>query len=243
MSHSITIPSPDGTGEFTLYVARPAQEPRAALLVIHEIYGLNADIRRKCDLLAQQGYLAIAPDLFWRLEPGVGLDPYAAGTREHSMSLARRFDSEAGVRDVQATIDKARELGDRETKVGLIGYSLGGRMAAFAVERTNIDAAVGYYGVRIHLMLGEAKRISRPLMLHVAALDAYVDSAAQAELHRAFDNHPMVTLHDYAGAHHDFAYGFGPLRAERAANLADQRTMTFLEAKLGLGAEPSNRKR
>lgn len=111
-------------------------------------------------------------------------------------------------------------------------------MTAFAVARTNIDAAVGYYGVRIHLMLGEAGRISRPLMLHVAALDAYVDGDAQAELHRTFDDHPMVTLHDYAGQHHDFAYGFGPLRAERAAHLADQRTMTFLEAELGLAAEP-----
>jgi carboxymethylenebutenolidase len=160
MSHSITIPPPDGTGEFTLYVAEPVQEPRAALLVIQEIYGVNADIRHKCDLLAQQGYLAVAPDLFWRLEPGVELDPYAAGTKEHSISLAKRFDSEAGVRDVQATINKARELGRKETKVGLIGYSLGGRMAAFAVARTNIDAAVGYYGVRIHLVLGEARRIS-----------------------------------------------------------------------------------
>ena len=115
------------------------------------------------------------------------------------MSLARRFDSEAGVRDVQATIDKAREFGGKGTKVGLIGYSLGGRMAAFAVARTNIDAAVGYYGVRIQLMLGEAKRISRPLMLHVAALDAYVGGDAQAALHRAFDDHPMVTLYDYPG--------------------------------------------
>ena len=239
MSHSITIPSPDGNGEFTLYVAGPAQEPRAALLVIQEIYGVNADIRHKCDLLARQGYLAIAPDLFWRLEPGVELDPYAAGTREQLISLAKRFDSEAGVRDVQATIDKARELlGGEGTKVGLLGYSLGGRMAAFAVARTDIDAAVGYYGVRIHLMLGEARRISRPLMLHVAAFDAYVDGGAQAELHRTFDDHPLVTLHDYAGAHHDFAYGFGPLRAERAANLADQRTLTFLETKLGLAAKP-----
>ena len=153
------------------------------------------------------------------------------------MSLARRFDSEAGGRDVQAA-DKARELGGRQTKAGLIGYSLGGRMAPFAVARTNIDAAVGYYGVRIHLMLGETRRISRPLMLHVAALDAYVDGDAQAELHRAFDDHPLVTLHDYAGAHRDLGYGCGPLRAEGAGDGAEQRTMSFLEARLGLAAEP-----
>ena len=107
MTTSFKIPTSDGAGEIPLYVAEPDGKPRAALLIDHEIYGLNADIRRKCDLLAQQGYLAIAPDLFWRLEAGVELDPYIASTRERSIAHAKRFDSDAGVRDIQTTIDVA----------------------------------------------------------------------------------------------------------------------------------------
>ncbi len=236
VSRSIEIPSSDGTGAFTLHIAEPARKPCAVILVIQEIYGVNTDIRHKCERLARQGYLAVAPDLFWRLEPGVALDPYDAATWDRAMALARRFDTEAGVRDIQTTIDEVKKFAGRDTKIGLIGYSLGGRLAALAVARTKIDAAVGYYGVRIQIMLGEADKISRPLMLHIASLDKYVDQDAQAQLHRALDDHPLVTLHDYTDQHHDFAYGSGTLRAREAATLADQRTMSFLEAKLGLTA-------
>ena len=106
-------------------------------------------------------------------------------------------------------------------------------MAAFAAARTDIDASVGYYGVRIQIMLGEKAAIASPLMLHMAELDAYVDEEVQAELHRAFEHHPKVTLHTYPGAQHDFAYEFGPLRSEDAVKLADQRTLDFLESNLG----------
>ncbi len=222
----------DDVGEFDVYVAEPSDEPRAAILVVHEIYGLNTDIRRKCDLLAQRGYLALAPDLFWRLEPGVALDPYIRATKSRSLGLARRFDTDTGVRDIQTTIDRARHLAGGEAVVGLIGYSLGGRIAAFAAARTDVDVSVGYYGVRIPLMIAEKDAITSPLLLHVAELDPYVDEAVQAELHGAFDDHPNVTLHAYQGEGHDFAYEFGPLRSEDAAELADRRTLAFIESAL-----------
>jgi carboxymethylenebutenolidase len=232
MTYLTKLSSSDGTGEFTLYVAEPDGMPHASILVIQEIYGVNADIRRKCDLLAQQGYLAIAPDLFWRLEPGIELDPYIRSTKHRSIELAKRFDSDIAVSDIQTTINKARALAGEKTRVGLIGYSLGGRMAAFAAARTDIDASVGYYGVRIQIMLGKKDAIASPLLLHIAELDSYVDKQVQAELHRAFDDHPKVTLHSYPGQQHDFAYEFGPLRSEDAVKLADQRTLAFIEENL-----------
>lgn len=234
MTYLTKIASFDGVGEFNLYVAEPSDKPRAAILVVQEIYGVNADIRRKCDLLAQQGYLGIAPDLFWRLEPGIELDPYIRSTKDRSLGLARRFDTDTAVRDLQTTIDKARALAGGKTKVGLIGYSLGGRMAAFAAARTDIDVSIGYYGVRIQTMLGEKDAIASPLLLHIAELDSYVDKQVQAELHRAFDDHPKVTLYSYPGQQHDFAYEFGPLRSEGAVKLADQRTLAFIEENLRL---------
>ncbi len=232
MTYLTKFSSSDGAGEFNAYVAEPSDTPRAAILVIHEIYGMNTDIRRKCDLLAQRGYLALAPDLFWRLEPGVELDPYIRSTKSRSIGLAKRFDTDTAVRDIQTTIDRARDLAGGE-KVGLIGYSLGGRMAAFAAARTDIDASVGYYGVRIHLMLPEKAAIASPLLLHIAELDAYVDAEVQAQLHGAFGDHPNVTVHRYQGEQHDFAYEWGPLRSVDAAELADQRTLAFIESTLG----------
>ncbi len=240
MTKAITVPAAADAGAFLVYVAEPDDRPRGTIIVVQEIYGVNADIRRKCDLLARQGYLAVAPDLFWRLEPGVELDPYAASTRDHALGLAKRFDTDAGVRDVQTVINRVRDLADPDVKVGLIGYSLGARIAALAVARTDIDAAVGYYGVRLPMMLGESADISRPLMLHIAGLDEHVHPDVQSALHLGLDAHPLVTLHDYPDQHHDFAYAFGPLRSEVAARLADERTMTFLELQF-VGAVPSRR--
>ena len=75
MSENISISTLSGDADFKAYVARPADEPKAAIVVIQEIFGVNAGIRRKCDKLAEQGYLAVAPDLFWRMQPGIELDP------------------------------------------------------------------------------------------------------------------------------------------------------------------------
>lgn len=226
MTYSTTVTALDGQGAFALYVAEPATEPKAAIVVVQEIFGVNADIRRKCDLLAQAGYLALAPDMFWRMEPGLQLDPDVPSSWDRGIALVIRFDTDAGVRDVQATIDKARALvGGR--KVGLVGYSLGGRMAAFAAARTDVDASVGYYGVQVDKMLGEKDAIANPLMLHIPEIDPQVSDAVQAEIHRALDGHPKVTLHDYPGEHHCFAETFGTLRSEQAAREADARTMAF----------------
>jgi carboxymethylenebutenolidase len=231
MTYSTTVHAPDGRGEFEIYVAEPAVEAKAAIIVVQEIFGVNADIRRKCDLLAQAGYLAVAPDMFWRMEPGLQLDADASSSWDHGVALVIRFDTNAGVRDVQATIDKARALvGGR--KVGMVGFCLGGRMAAFAAARTDIDASVGYYGVQVEKMLGEKEAIANPLMLHIAEIDPNVSAAVQAEIHRALDDHPKVTLHDYLGEHHGFAETFGVRRSERAASEADTRTLAFFSEHL-----------
>lgn len=226
MTYSTKISAPNGEGEFAIYVAEPATEPKAAIVVIQEIFGVNAGIRRKCDLLAQAGYLAVAPDMFWRMEPGLQLDPDTSSSGDRAVALVIRFDTDAGVRDIQAVIDKTRALVGGK-KVGLVGYCLGGRMAAFAAARTDIDASVGYYGVQIEKMLLEKDGIAKPLMLHIPEVDPHVSAEIQTEIHKAFDDHPRVTLYDYPGEHHGFADTFGERRSEQAAREADARTMAF----------------
>jgi carboxymethylenebutenolidase len=232
MSETIRISTLEGDGSFSAYCARPEGEPRAAIVVIQEIFGVNAGIRRKCDRLAQDGYLALAPDLFWRLEPGVELDPDVEGEFEQALELMGRFDQDQGVADIEATIRHARgALG--VPKVGVVGYCLGGRLAYMVAARTDADASVGYYAVGIPGLLREKHAIARPLMLHLAGADHFVDAEARKAKHEGLDDHPRVTLHDYPGEDHGFATETGKRRSEQAANLADSRTAAFLAEHLG----------
>ena len=232
MSETARISTLDGDGAFDCYLARPAGPPTAAIVVIQEIFGVNAGIRRKCDRLAEAGYLALAPDLFWRLEPGVELDPDIAGEFNAALELMGRFDQDLGVRDIEATIRFARNS-EGCGKVGAVGYCLGGRLAYMTAARTDADASVGYYAVGIDNLLREKHAIANPLMLHIPTADGFVPPEVQAQMHEGLGDHPKVTLHDYEGLDHGFATEMGKRRDGKGAELADRRTMDFFAAHLG----------
>lgn len=231
MSEQVQIPAYDGEGTIPAYVARPAGTPSAAIIVIPEIFGVNPGIRQKCDKWAEMGYLAVAPDIFWRFAPGVELDPDVDAELQQAFGYFQQYDANDGVYDIEATIKWLRST-QGVGKVGCAGYCLGGRLAYMAAARTDIDAAVGYYGVMIDTMLDEAHAIANPLMLHIPTADHFVDEKAQAAIHAALDSHPKVTLHDYAGLDHGFAAEMGNRRDEAGAQLADGRTVEFLKANL-----------
>ena len=226
MSETVTVTTLNDDSTFDAYVARPADTPRAAILVIQEIFGVNAGIRRKCDKLAEDGYLAIAPDLFWRLEPGVELDPDVEPEFQRALDLMGKFDQDQGIRDIEATIHYIRAK-EGVAKVGCVGYCLGGRLAYMTAARTDVDASVGYYGVGIDGLLGEKHAIANPLLLHIPTEDGFVDKDTQKAMHEGLDDHSKVTLYDYEGLDHGFATEFGKRRADEAAQLADGRTSEF----------------
>lgn len=231
MNFEHTAPTLSGKDRFGLYIAEPEGDPIAAIIVIQEIFGVNAGIRQKCDRLAKDGYLAVAPDLFWRLERGVELDPDNADEMQRGFDFFGKFDFDAAVRDLEATIHWIRQ--ERGVaKVGCVGYCAGGRLAYMVAARTDIDASVGYYGVMIDQMLNEKHGISNPLMLHVPTEDGFVDAAAQKAMHAGLDDHPRVTIHDYQGLDHGFATEFGNRRDDAGATLADERTASFFKQHL-----------
>jgi carboxymethylenebutenolidase len=230
MTATITIPTFDGQA-MPAYRADPGGAPKAAIIVIQEIFGINAGIRRKCDTLAEAGYLAIAPDLFWRMEPGIELDPDVPEEMERALSIMPDFDQDQGIGDIEAAVRFARAA-TGGGKVGAVGYCLGGRLAYMTAARTDVDASVGYYAVGVDGLLGEKHAIANPLMLHIAGEDGFVDKETQAKMHAGLDDHPKVTLHDYPGEDHGFATEFGKRRSDAAATLADERTATFFAEKL-----------
>lgn len=222
----IEIETLEHVGRFQAYAAEPEGAPKAAIIVIQEIFGVNEGIRRKCDHWASLGYLAVAPDLFWRLQPGVELDADVPEQFQEALGLMQRFDQDQGIRDIEATVRAARaRIGGG--KVGCVGYCLGGRLAFMTSARTDVDATVGYYGVGIDGLLREKHGIAHPLMLHIPTSDGFVPPEVQKAMHEGLDDHPKVTLHDYEGLDHGFAAEMGKRRVEDAAGLADSRTEAF----------------
>ena len=229
----IRIDTLEGDGSFDAYLAEPAETPRAAIVLIQEIFGVNEGIRRKCDAWAEVGYLALAPDLFWRLQPRVELDPDVEPEFRQALDLMGRFDQNQGIADIEATIRAARARLGEGGKVGCVGYCLGGRLAYMTAARTDVDASVGYYAVGLDNILHEKNAISRPLLLHIAGADGFVPPEVQARMHVELDGHPRVTLFDYPGEDHGFAAEMGKRRSEEAAQLADSRTREFFAEHLG----------
>ena len=231
MSERLTIKASGGS--FSAYVARPAAAMAPAVVVIQEIFGVNAVMREVCDqLAAEHGYLAVCPDLFWRLEPDVDITDQSPAEWDKALDLMGRFDVDQGVEDIRAVIDRLRGDPGCSGKVGAVGYCLGGRLAFLTATRTDSDASVGYYGVGIDNYLGEAERLAQPLELHIAEEDGFVPKTAQARIVAALKDHPCVTLFTYPGRDHAFARPGGAHFHAADAALANSRTAAFFKKHL-----------
>ena len=223
--------SPDG--EFGAYLASPASGRGPGLVVIQEIFGVNSVMRKIADEFAARGYFALAPDLFWRLEPGVQLSDQSDAEWKRAFDLMGRFDQDAGVKDIQTSITYLRHsVAGCTGKVGAVGYCLGGLLAFLTATRIDCDAAVGYYGVNIQEKLSEAAKIRKPVMLHIAGKDEYVPPEAQKKIVEGLKNNPLVTIHSYAEMNHAFARAGGAHYDKACADLANGRTSTFLRQHL-----------
>lgn len=229
MGEWVQVAGPDGG--FRAYVARPAAAPRAAVVAIQEIFGVNAVMRGKADWLAREGFLAIAPDLFWRLGKDIDITDRTEAEWSQAFDYFKRFDLDAGVKDIQATLDSARGMVGGG-KAGAVGYCLGGLLAYLTAVRTDADASVGYYGVNIPAFLGEAKRIAKPLMLHIAGKDGFVPPDAQKQMKEGLSGNPLATLHDYPARDHAFTREGGKNYDAADAKLADSRTIAFFKQHL-----------
>jgi len=229
----VEIPTLDGEERFNAWLAEPEGTPKGAIVVIQEIFGVNEGIRRKADHWASLGYIGVAPDLFWRLEPGVELDPDVPEQFQQALGLMQRFDQDKGIADIEATIRAARARLREGGRVGAVGYCLGGRLAFMTSTRTDVDASGAYYGVGLEGLMGEKHGIARPLMLHIAGADHFVTPDKQKLIHEGLDDHPRVTIHDYPGEDHGFAAEMGKRRSEAAAALADSRTESFFAEHIG----------
>jgi carboxymethylenebutenolidase len=214
-------------------VARPAKSPAPAVVVLQEIFGVNAVMRETADALAVEGYLAICPDLFWRIEPGIDITDRSEAEWKRAFELFNAFDVDAGVGDIAATIDLIRKDPGCNGKVGAVGFCLGGLLAFLTATRTDVDASVSYYGVGLEACLPEAEKLARPIMLHIAEEDQFTPKAAQEMILHALKDQPLIEIHSYPGRDHAFARKGGTHYHEADAKLAGGRTLAFFRKTIG----------
>ena len=226
MQDHITINGQDGA--FDAYIARPEGLPAPGVVVLQELFGVNADIRKHCDELAEQGFIAVAPDLFWRQEPGVDLSVTSEPDWQHGLRLYQAYDRNAGARDVKDTADTVAKMPECTGKVAVLGYCLGALMTFLTAVRYRVDAAVAYHGGDTEQYLGELNGLHAPLLMHLAEEDEFISKTAQAEIKKALASKPNATVYSYPGQRHAFSRHNGAHYNAAAAALANGRTSEFL---------------
>ncbi len=226
----ISIPCKDGS--MMGYLAMPKSGSGPGIVVMQEIFGVNQVMRDITDAFAAEGFVALCPDLFWRIEPGINITDKSKAEWDKAFSLFGKFNRDTGIEDVGATLATMRTLRGCTGKAGTVGFCLGGLLAYLSATRTNADAAVGFYGVSITDFLDEAQNIKKPLMLHIAGKDGFVPPPAQAAMHKGLDGNKLCTLYDYPDQDHAFARMGGEHYDEAAAKSAMSRTVSFFKTHL-----------
>lgn len=229
----ITIDAPGG-GQFRAYLAVPTggKDKAPGILLCQEIFGVNAYVRETADYYAEEGYVVLAPDLFWRIEPNVDMG-YSPEEWQRAFGFFQNFDVDQGIEDIRATVKALRARAECNGKVGVLGHCLGGKLAYLTAARVDVDAAVGYYGVGIEGALGEAENIKCPTVLHFAELDKYCDKAARDQIYATLKDRPEIELYTYPGVDHAFARTMGDHFDKPASIMAHSRSIALFRRAIG----------
>jgi carboxymethylenebutenolidase len=227
--YEITLEAADGAGQFNACVWAPEGKAEAgAIVLIQEIFGVNDALRATGEQLAAQGFIAVAPDLFWRQEPGVNISDKTEEEWKKAFALMNGFDQDKGLEDLATTLTAARVLPGANGRAGTLGFCLGGRLAVMMATRSDSDVNVSYYGVGLDDLADEFDNIDAPLMLHIAEKDEFVPPAAQEKLLDALEESEWVDAFIYPDVQHAFARIGGIHYDARAATIANGRTTELL---------------
>lgn len=227
----ITIQSLDGSS-FGAMASFPKTDQGPGLIIIHELFSNAAAVQAINDRYAAQGFVAVSPNLFHRQGVEQCGGPSTGPDFEQATRLYKSFDVEAGVRDLLAALAHVRTMPACSGKVGTVGYCLGCRMSYLMAARSDVDCAVGYYGVGIDSMLDEIYDIRMPFLLHLGDKDKLLQPSARQKILRAIERTPIIQAFVYEGAEHGFDREDGPTHHPVHAKEADTRTAAFLAENL-----------
>ena len=234
---SIDIRATDGSGSFAAYVAEPRAVPGGTkpgvVVLIQEIFGVNQAMREAAAWVADMGFVAVCPDLFWRIEPGIDITDKSEAEWQKAFELFNKFDQAKGIEDLKATVAAARALPGANGRVGTMGYCLGGRLAFMMAEQSDADVNVSYYGVGLDGLLGDLAKVAKPLLVHIADKDEFFPAEGRAKVVAAVKGNPRIGCYVYPNADHAFARVNGVHWDGRSATIANGRSAEALVAALG----------
>lgn len=225
-AHWIDIATPGAQG-LTGYLSLPPTGKGPGIVLIQEIWGVNEHIRAVADQYAMDGYVVLAPDVFWRLEARVDLGYDQAGS-EKAFGLLQTVDLAQAALDVASAVDALRSRPEVSGKIATLGFCMGGQLAYRAAATGKPDAAVAYYGGGIQNNLDVADKITQPILFHYAELDGFIPQTAVADVKAKFAGRANARFFDYAAADHGFNCWRRPSYNQRSAALARGRTLQFL---------------
>jgi carboxymethylenebutenolidase len=208
---------------FNAYSVSPEAPVDRAVVVLQEIFGVTEKIRGYCRRFAEQGYLSVAPDLFWRLEPGTDL-PYTEEGIAKARSCLARFSIESALVDIRACCDDLR--GRKIKHISLVGFCLGGRLSAAALTQGMADSAVSFYGVGLEAYRHDLASLTRPIQFHFGDKDPHIPPNVVSEIVDISSRNEKLSVHRYENASHAF---FRQDVSDDDSKLAFKRTLEFLE--------------
>ena len=230
---SITVQASDGTGSFSAYLLEPKSKPAGVVVLIQEVLGVNQAMRDIAAWVADLGFIAVCPDLFWRIEPGIDITDKSEAEWKQAFELFGKFDQVKGIDDLKSTVAAARKLPRANGKVATMGYCLGGRLAFMMAEQSDADANISYYGVGLDNLLGDLGKVAKPLVVHSADKDEFFPAEGRAKVVEAVKSHRQVGCYVYPNADHAFARVGGVHWDGRSAAIANGRSAEALAAALG----------
>jgi carboxymethylenebutenolidase len=230
---SITIQANDGSGSFSAYLLEPAKQPAGAVVLIQEVFGVNQAMRDIAAWVTDLGFVAVCPDLFWRIEPGVDITDKSEAEWKKAFELFNSFDQTKGIDDLKATVAAARKLQGANGRVATMGYCLGGRLAFMMAEQSDVDVHISYYGVGLDNLLGDLAKVTKPLIVHIADKDEFFPPESRAKVVEAVTGHRQIAAYVYPNADHAFARVGGVHWDGRSAAIANGRSAEALVAALG----------
>jgi carboxymethylenebutenolidase len=229
---SITVQATDGSGSFAAYLLEPKTKPAGVVVLIQEIFGVNQAMRDTAAWVADIGFIAVCPDLFWRIEPGIDITDKSEAEWKQAFELFGKFDQAKGIEDLKATVAAARQLPGANGKVATMGYCLGGRLAFMMAEQSDADVNISYYGVGLDNLLGDLGRVTKPLVVHIADNDEFFPPEGRAKAVEAVKGHKQIACYVYPNADHAFARVGGVHWDGRSATIANGRSAEALVAAL-----------
>lgn len=219
-------------GKMGGYLAKPKSGSGPGVLVIQEIFGVNAVMREICDSWAAQGYVALSPDIFWRQEEGVDITDQSQDEWNQAFALYKGFDGAKGIDDLKVSLAFLRATTGCTGKVGVTGYCLGGFLTYMMMCHSDAEAGAAYYGVGIDTKLDDAQGLRSPTILHIAEKDGFVPPEAQTKIHDGLKGNPHVTVYGYPNDDHAFCRVGGQHYSAESCKLANGRTLDLFKKAL-----------